>query len=105
MNAGILNEVIQLYRSVTVVNTYGERYETLELKYTTRANVSWDSGDRNDINDEIQYSYYKTFRIRSYVPIVETDTIVWQSKKYRINTLEYRRQANEIVVKAKLINE
>ena len=105
MNAGILNELIQIYRSVTVTNDYGERSETYELKYTTRANVNWDSGSRIDSNEEIQYTYEKTFRIRSYVPIVETDIIKWQDNDYRILTLERRRQTNEIIVKTRLINE
>lgn len=105
MNAGTLNEIIQLYRCVTYINEYSERTETLELKYTTRANVSWDSGNRSDSNDEIHYIYMKTFRVRSYVPVVETDTIVWQNTKYRILSIEHRRESNEIIIKAEIINE
>lgn len=105
MQAGTLNEIIQLYRTVTVINDYGERSETLEQKYTTRANVSWDSGNLTDTNDEIFHAYTKTFRMRSYVPIVETDVIQWQNNKFRILSIEHRRESNEIIVRAELINE
>ena len=79
MNAGILNEVIQIYRPETIINDYGERAETYTLKYTTRANVNWDSGNRSELNDEIQYAYNKTFRVRSYVPVTEVDIIKWHN--------------------------
>lgn len=105
MNAGTLNEIIQIYRTDTVINEYAERYETLVLKYTTRANVSFDSGSRSDSNEEIHHVYDKTFKVRSYVPIVETDIIVWQSHKFRILSIEHRREDNNIIIRAEIINE
>lgn len=105
MNAGQLNEPIQIYEMNVVINDYGERKDSWILKYSTRAQVVYDGGNRNDNNNEIQYSYTKTFKVRSYVPVFETDKVRWQGKDYRILTIDRRRTTNDILIRAELINE
>lgn len=105
MIAGRLNEVVKLYRPVTVINEYGERVDTYEYAYTTRAKVDYNTGNRMVENGEIVFNYYKTFNLRSYVPVLNTYQIEWQGKRYRILTIESRREYNDIVVNTELINE
>lgn len=107
MRAGMLNELIDIYSPVESINDYGERTFDWEKTYTTRANVSWDSGSRNIENNEIVNNYSKTFTVRSYVPVTEKDEIYWQDKKYRIISVEHRKDLsfNGILVRTELINE
>lgn len=105
MIAGRLNEVIDIYQPVETVNDYGERETTYTHSYTTRARVDYNTGNRLNENDEIVFNYYKTFNVRSYVPVSETSQIEWQEKRYRILTIEYRREYNDLVINTELINE
>lgn len=105
MIAGRLNEVVKIYNVESTVNDYGERMEDYVLSMTTRARVDFNSGNRTNENDEIVYNYQKTFNIRSYVPVKDTSHIEWQEKMYRVLSVEKRREYNDIVVIAELINE
>ena len=105
MIAGRLNEVVKIYNVESTVNDYGERIEDYVLSMTTRARVDFNSGNRTNENDEIVYNYQKTFNVRSYVPVTDTSHIEWQEKMYRVLSVEKRREYNDIVVIAELINE
>ena len=105
MIAGRLNEIVKIYTLTTTINDYGERVETYTYAYTTRARVEFSSGNRSNENDEIVFNYFKTFNVRSYVPISETSQIEWQGKRYRILTVEKRREWNDIIIQTELINE
>lgn len=105
MIAGRLNEVVKIYRPTETVNEYGGRTTEFTELYTTRAKVEYSTGNKVIENDEIVFSYAKRFFLRSYVPVTETDQIEWQSKRYRILTLENRREYNDIVLNTELINE
>jgi len=105
MIAGRLNEVIDIYSPTEVINDFGERETTYEKTYTTRAKVEYTSGNRHNENNEIVFDYTKRFNLRSYVPITETSQIEWQGKRYRVLTVEHRREYNDIIVNTELINE
>lgn len=105
MIAGRLNEVINILTPMEVINEYGERKTTLKKTYTTRARVEFNNGSRRNENDEIVFDYSKTFTTYPYVPVVETSVIEWQKKQYRILTIEYRREYNELIINTELINE
>ena len=105
MIAGRLNEVVTIYTPVETVNEYGERTTEYVETYTTRARVEYSNGNRVNENDEIVFSYAKRFFVRSYVPVTETCQLEWQEKRYRILTLEHRREYNDIVINTELINE
>ena len=105
MIAGRLNEVIKVYDAQETVNEYGERSVEYVYRYTTRARVEFNTGNRLNENDEIVFNYNKTFNVRAYVPIVETSQIEWQGRRYRILTLESRREYNDKVINTELINE
>ncbi len=103
--AGLLNEIISLWKPTTVINDYGEREESFELFYMTRARVLNDGGSRTVTNDEIVFPYSKTFQVRYYVPVTDTMQVEWQNKRYRIISTEKRRDENDIMIKTELINE
>ena len=105
MIAGRLNEVIKIYHPTVTTNDYGEASEEYKLLYTTRAKVDHNSGTRTVENNEIVFDYTKTFNVRSYVPVTDADRIEWQGKMYRILTTQQRREYNDIMITAELINE
>ncbi len=105
MKAGILNEIINIYTNIQQLNRYGEVIDAPVLKTTTRANVSWNTGTRSVENDEKVYGYTKTFTVRSYVDISNTDIIEWQNMMFRIISIENRRGYNGKIILAELINE
>ena len=80
----MLNEIVDIYNIVSTQNSFGEQVDTLSKKCTTRANVSWNTGNRTVENEEIVYNYTKTFTVRSYINVLNTDIIEWQNQKYRI---------------------
>lgn len=105
MIAGRLNEIVKIWRSTEVINEYGERSEEWAQTYSTRAKVDYNSGTRTTENNEIVFDYTKQFNVRSYVPVVETDRLQWNGKMYRIMSIEPRREYNDKVITAELINE
>jgi head-tail adaptor len=88
MNAGDLNEVIDVYQVIYTKNSFGEEVESIVKKLTTRACVWHRSGGRRVSNDSIVYDYAKTIQVRYYVDIDDHDLIVWSGKTYRIMDIE-----------------
>lgn len=105
MRAGRLNEIVEIWRSNVTVNEYGERDEEDMYVCKTRAAVRNTSGGRTEPNNEIFYSYSYEFILRSYIPVVDTDRIKWQGKFYLINSLQKRREMNDILIYATKVNE
>ena len=105
MMAGRLNEIVTIYDPVTTKNRYGEAATEYTETCTTRAAVEWSGGTRAVENDEIVYNTTKRFQLRAYVPIANTSQIEWQNNRYRIISVERRREYNDIVVTGELINE
>lgn len=104
--AGLLNEVIKILSPTSTVNEYGETVQTYKETYTTRAKVEHNSGTRTNENNEIFYSYTKTFTVRSYVPVKERDLVEYNGKKYRITTIEDRVKVyNDKLLLTELIND
>lgn len=105
MMAGQYNEVIKIYKSIETVNDYGEREITTQLDYTTRSKVEETSGSRQNENNEIVYDHLKTFYVRSYVPILDTSIIEFDNRKWRVISIDKRREQNDIKIVTELINE
>lgn len=104
MIAGRYNETVKIFHPVTTINKYGEKESTYQEIYKTRARVDNTSGNRVEENHEIVFSYNFNFTLRSYVPVSETSQIEWQGNKYRVLTLQRRREFNDIYVQAEKIN-
>lgn len=105
MIAGRLNEIIKIFHPEIVYNEFGEATENFKELYTTRARVDHNSGTRTIENNEVVFDYTKTFNVRSYVPVCNVDRIEYQGKMYRILTTQARRDYNDIMITAELINE
>lgn len=106
MRAGLLSDIIEIYRPTSEVNEYGEKIQTYGLLYSTRARVEHNGGSRTNDNNEIFYDYQKAFTVRAYVPICESDQIEFEGKRYRVLSIENRRRDyNDKVIITELINE
>ena len=105
MMAGQYNEIINIYKSVETINDYGEREITTEFIFRTRAKHEATSGSRQNENNEIVYDHTNTFYVRSYVPVTDTSIIEFDGRKWRVISIEKRRENNDIKIVTELINE
>lgn len=105
MEAGYLNDIIDIYKMSSSKNEYGEQTESYDLKTTVRAHVRQISSNRTDDNNEIFYGYVKEFIVRYHVAVDEFDQIQWNNHKYRILNINKDRTFQRIVIDAELINE
>lgn len=103
--AGLLNEVIEIYKLNVSKNDYGQEVRTWDLKLSTRAKVSYNTGSRDTENSEITHNYTKSFTVRYYVNVEENDQIKWGGKLYRILEIERSREYQQIVINTELIND
>lgn len=103
--AGLLNEIINILSPTYTINEFGEKVQTYSVTYTTRARVDNNGGARNTENNEIFYAYQKTFTVRIYVPVTEFDLIEYQNKRYRIITIDKRRDYNDMIIITELVND
>lgn len=88
MRAGLLNEVIHIFRQMETQSEYGDISTSYQEIATTRAKVNHSLGNREIQNDEIFYDYSKTFQVRIYVDVMDTDRIRYGDKFYRVISIE-----------------
>lgn len=105
MKASDLSERIQIYNQISTRTQSGAANLTWELKYSCRARVNYSSGNRIVDNDEIFHTVDRDFIVRSYVPIVDTDEIRWDNKRWQILSIDKSHDYNNIVIHTTLINE
>ena len=105
MQAGLLNRQIEVYKPVTLTNTVGSTTIKWTKAFETRANVRQTSMSRGQQVNEIFYPTSKEFIIRSYHHIDEFHRIKYQNNMYRIVSIERRREMNDILIIADLVNE
>ena len=105
MQAGQLNEKIQIYDLVKVKDDFGRISENRVLSYDTRAKVGHISGSRTVINSEIQTPYVKNFVIRIYVPVNDTSWIKYNDKFYRVTSIDKNTYMQQQVITAEEVNE
>ena len=106
MDSGQLHDIIEIYELVITKSPYGDTNRHWHKKYSTRARVNYSSGNRTMENDEIFFSVDREFIMRHYVPIVDTDIIVWNNEKWRVLTIDHNRQYNNIFVRTtKIMDE
>ena len=105
MQAGLLNELIEIYKPSIETNEFGEQVQVYNKVKDTRAQVIYDSGNRNTSDNEVIYNYQKTFKVRRYIELMENYQIKYKNKMFRILSIEDIRQYNHKVITAELINE
>ena len=106
MRAGLLNKIISVEKPEVVCDEYGAN----SLKWVqhiskTRAKVTYSSGSRANENNEITFAYEVIFTIRIYHKVDERMRIIWESKKYRILSIEEDQSLQQLTIKTELINE
>ncbi len=105
MNAAILKDKIEIYGLTTVRTDFGTHKDTYSLKYTTRANTKFVSQNQVVSEGEVYYPITMQFIVRAYVPVVETDVIHFDNKKWRILSIDKNKYYNDISINTTLINE
>ncbi len=105
MNAGILNEIVEIYEPNISIDEFGNQHTDYIKKYETRASVSHKSGNRETTNNEVVYVYSKEFRFRIYVPINDFDLVKYNDKFWRINQIEKDKPKQQIIVQTELVND
>jgi head-tail adaptor len=105
MNAATLRDKIEIYEMTTTRTDYGTIKESYTLKYTTRANTKFVSENQVVSEGEVYYPITMQFIVRAYVPVVETDYIKFDNKKWRILSIDKNKYYNDISINTTLMNE
>jgi SPP1 family predicted phage head-tail adaptor len=105
MQAGLLRDIIELQQLTTSKDSYGSEVETYEYYCTTKAQVIYSSGNKLITNNEVNFNYNTTFNIRYYIEVTETMRIKFQSRLYRILSVESNKQFQYKSIIAELIHE
>lgn len=103
--AGRYNEIVRIFDVFQVKNEYGENTQEWREIMRTRAAVEWSGGNRAVENDEQLHTYTRRFILRSYAQVTDTSQIEWQGHRYRVLSIERRREYNDIVVTGEQVNE
>lgn len=103
--AGLLREVIEIYKVVWEKDEYGNQVESLELRFKTRAKVEHVSGLRNIVNNEIIHDYTKTFLVRGYVEVEDYDKILYNGKYYRVLSIDLNSEYQQKIINTELVND
>ena len=105
MIAGALNETIDLYMPKVIRDEYGNQKTEYVKRLTTRAKVSVNRGTREEQNNEVVVPYLRHFTIRYYVDVGEFDRILYKGKFYSINSIEYDREYQQILLETQQVND
>ena len=105
MKAGTLREKVVILEPVVNTTEYGDNKTEWAAKYATRANVKYQSQNRNNDNNEIFYSTTIEFKVRDYIKVTEWDRILYNDKFYRVLSLIPNKYNREITIVTELVNE
>lgn len=106
MQAGKLNQIVSFWQPNTKRTNSGAESTTYEFCYECRASVTYANLDRVNENGDIFYSRAVKIEIRTpFFDIDERMQIIWNRKKYRIISVEPRRDTYSVVIYSELINE
>lgn len=100
MNSCLLKHPIDIYELQTTKTPYGNTKDEYILKYSTRAYIKFNSESLVKSEGEILHPISRTFIVRAYVPVVETDRIFWGDKWWKIISINQNIYFNdqEIIV-------
>lgn len=105
MRAGLLSEIITIKIRVTKVNDSGQKEHNYENLRTTRARVIYSSGNRNIENKDILWEYQFKFEVWDYVDVTEKDIIEYDTKEYRIKSINHDKKQQKKIITTELITE
>lgn len=104
MNAAILKEPIKIKALTTTKTQYGTIQTSYTLKYETKASVKFNSENMTVSEGEIFYPINRTFIVRAYVPITETDRIEYKGQDYKILSINKNIYYNDIEIVTTIVN-
>lgn len=90
MRAGLLKEVVDIYRPTVTTNTLGEQMTTYTKVNTYRARVVHRSHNRDNFEGDINYPNTQHLQLRIYVDIKDNDIIKFQDHYYRLTQAPLR---------------
>lgn len=105
MNAALLKEAIDIYELITHKTEYGTIQTSYELKYHTRAYVRFNSENMTISEGEVFFPVSRTFIVRSYVPVIETDQIEFEGKRWKITSINKNKYYNDTEIITTLVNQ
>ena len=105
MQAGLLKELISIYKPELSSNEYGEQIQEYVKCKDTKSQVRYNNGNKSISNDEVVSNYTKTFLVRNYIEINDNYIIEWNKNRYRILSIEDNKQYQYKQIIAELINE
>ena len=91
MKAGLLKEVIEIWKPEITINDYGEQSTDYIFSFSCRARVKHSGGNRTVENFENVYPYQQELSVRIYQDIDDFDRVKWNNKQYRILHIEIDR--------------
>ena len=104
MNSALLRDPIDIYELVTTKTEYGTIQTSYNLKYHTRAYVRFNSENMTVSEGEVYFPINRTFIVRAYVPVVETDQIEYEGKRYKILSINKNKYYNDTEINTTIIN-
>ena len=105
MQAHLLKDPIDIYSLITEKTEYGTIQTKYEYKMHTRCFNRFNSENMTVSEGEVFYPISRTFIVRSYVPVVETDRIKWDEKWWRILSINKNKYHNNTEVQVTIVNE
>lgn len=105
MRAGILRETITIQQPVTVQNEYGANGVEWKDVISTRAKATYNTGNRQNENNEIVHNYTITFTTRCYHNITDDMRIIWNGKRYRILSINKEIYKQSTTIITELVND
>ena len=87
LRAGLLREVIDIYRPIVTRNDFGEETTQWALVAHTRARVDYRSGSRIVEVNEVTNPYSVTFILRRFISIEGHYRISWRGRLYNIESV------------------
>lgn len=105
MNSALLRHPIAIYELVTTKSEYGTITTSYKLKYNTRAHVMFNSENQVVSEGEVFYPINRTFVVRRYVPVVETDQIEYEGKRWKIMSINPNDYYGNIEIQTTLVNQ
>lgn len=90
MRAGLLKDIIEIYKPQITINDVGEQTTEYVFSYSTRAKKIHNGGSRTVENYENVYPYRKEITVRIFEDIDDFDRIkIWGSPRwYKILEIE-----------------
>lgn len=105
MQAGLLTDIIDFFRSETTRDALGGTSEKWERVFCKRACVRFKTGSRREVNSEVLNTSTITITIRYCKDIHEKMRIGYEDRKYRILSINRDRKQQSTIIEAEVINE